>query len=240
MANSDGSDSVQLVQDGAVNVFPHWTSDSQHVIYQAELNGDNYRSVPISGGAPTTLMSSADDEWFDVGPDGRLLFLREDGTFHSFDPVANKDVTVARCPVGEHCLAPRWSPHQDALAYILTPSREHDPDARIWLEDLKGHTQQIFRGWAVWFARGFEGHIYVLEGKGDLNGIMWRVGWDGHGRARTVNIPLIHSYWNNIEIENQNYFDVSPDAHQVAFDAQRVVQANIGMIENVPRELGRR
>ena len=63
---------------------------------------------------------------------------------------------------------------------------------------------------------------------------MWRIGWNGQGRAQTVTIPLIHSYWNNIEIETQNYFDVSADARHVAFEAQRTVQANIGMIENIP------
>jgi hypothetical protein len=234
VANADGSNAIELVQDRAVNVFPRWTSDSQYLIYQAELDRDEYRYVPISGGAPTTLMStSATDEWFDVGPDDRLLFLRDDGTIHSFDTEAKKDVLLGRCPMGKQCFAPRWSPNEDSFAYIVKTSRAGDPDAGIWVDDKKGHTRQIFRGWAVWYARGFGRQMYVLEGKGDLNGILWRIGWDGQGRARTVTIPLIHSYWNNIEIETQNYFDVSPDARHVAFEAQRMLQANIGMIENL-------
>jgi Tol biopolymer transport system component len=76
-SNADGSDGVQLVRDNRINVFPLWNPDSQHVIYHAEApvtTGDEYRSAPLSGGAPETMLKSVSDRFFDVGADGRLLF----------------------------------------------------------------------------------------------------------------------------------------------------------------------
>ena len=75
---------------------------------------------------------------------------------------------------------------------------------------------------------------YLLEEKADLNGALWQVGWDGQELRRTgATIPLVYSYWILIELEAQAYFDISPDGKHLAFDSQGVLQANIGMIEDV-------
>ena len=100
--------------------------------------------------------------------------------------------------------------------------------------DFKNPRRQVFRGWVVWYTRGAKDQIYLLEGKPDLNGVLWQVGWNGQGLTRgTATIPLLHSYWPLIEREAQDYFDISPDGQHVAFDMQPVLQANIGMIESV-------
>ncbi|MGC2332102.1 MAG: hypothetical protein WA581_11650 [Candidatus Acidiferrales bacterium] len=73
-----------------------------------------------------------------------------------------------------------------------------------------------------------------MEGKPDLNGVLWRVGWNGQGLARTSTIVhMIDSYWLEPGQDPQDNLDVSPDGRHLAFDLQTVLGANIGMIENV-------
>ncbi|MGC2332103.1 MAG: protein kinase [Candidatus Acidiferrales bacterium] len=84
LSNADGSNPVQLVRDSRVDVFPHWTADSQRLIYLSYP--DEYRSVSISGGAPETVLKLGrlTDAYFDVGPDGRLLFRNSTGQVQIF------------------------------------------------------------------------------------------------------------------------------------------------------------
>ena len=85
-----------------------------------------------------------------------------------------------------------------------------------------------------WFAPGPNGKIYFLEGKPDLGGVLWRVGWDGQGLERTsAVIPMISSYWADPGRNSQDYFSISPDGQYVAFQWQPALQANIGMMANV-------
>jgi hypothetical protein len=46
-------------------------------------------------------------------------------------------------------------------------------------------------------------------------------------------VPLFHSYYVQPGQNDQNFFDVSPDGRQLALTTESVLQANIGMIENV-------
>jgi hypothetical protein len=102
------------------------------------------------------------------------------------------------------------------------------------VDDFKNPPRQIFRGWVTWYARGPRSDIYLLEGKPDLNCALWKVGWNGQGLTRTsATIPSIYSYWIELLRDSQNFFDVFPDGRHVAFNAQGVSQANIGMIENI-------
>jgi len=76
VANADGSNPVQLVQDGRINIFPQRILDNQHLSYLSRSQvapgpTDEYRSVAVSGGAP--------DRNFDVGLQGRLLFRSSGG-----------------------------------------------------------------------------------------------------------------------------------------------------------------
>jgi Tol biopolymer transport system component len=124
----------------------------------------------------------------------------------------------------------RWSPDGHSIAYIVNASREGDTDAGLWVDEVKSPPRQIFHGWVIWYAQAPHDEIYVLEGKPDLNGILWKVGWNGQGLTRaSTTIPLRYSNWTPLPDE---VFDVSPDGRHVAFETQEVQQANIGMIEN--------
>jgi Tol biopolymer transport system component len=239
VANADGSNPVQLVQDGRINIFPHWTPDNQHLIYLsrsqvAPAPTDEYRTVAVSGGAPQTILKNAMDRNFDVGPQGPLLFKSSRGEIRSFDPSNNKTQTLAPPPASEKWWLLRWSPDGHAAAYLVEPSQEDDPNAGLWVDDFKTASRQIFRGWVQGYARGPGNEIYFLEGKPDLNGVLWKVGWNGQGLTRTsATIRIVFSYWIQLVQDSQNFFAVSPDGRHVAFNAQGVLQANIGMIENV-------
>jgi hypothetical protein len=85
-------------------------------------------------------------------------------------------------------------------------------------------------------ARGPHDDLYFVQGKADLNGVLWKVNWDGQGLARTnTTLPLIHSYWVDPVQNSQDQFSISPDGRRVAFEIQTVLSANIGMIESAPQ-----
>jgi hypothetical protein len=82
-------------------------------------------------------------------------------------------------------------------------------------------------------AVGAGNEIYLLEGKPDLNGALWKVAWNGQGLVRIgAGIPMLYnpSYQRS---SAGNQFDVSPDGRHLAFQTQPVLEKNIGMIENV-------
>jgi hypothetical protein len=117
---------------------------------------------------------------------------------------------------------------------MVRASGENDPQAGLWVTDFKNEPRQIFRGWVVWYARGPNREIYLLEGKPDLNGVLWKVGWDGRGLASIpMPVPLAHSYYVQPGQNDTNFFDVSPDGRHLALTTESVLEANIGMIENV-------
>jgi eukaryotic-like serine/threonine-protein kinase len=130
---------------------------------------------------------------------------------------------------------PMWSPDERSIAYIVPAGREDDPSAGIWVDDFKSPPRQIFRGWADWsLARGPDDEIYFIKGSPDLNGTLWKIGWNGQGLVQTsVAIPMIDSYWAAPSRSPQDYFAISPDGRYAAFDMLSIDQANIGMIENL-------
>jgi serine/threonine protein kinase len=77
-----------------------------------------------------------------------------------------------------------------------------------------------------------EGPTFV-QGEPDLNGALWKVGWDGEGLARTsATIRILYNFnYNRTALTNQ--FDVSSDGHHLAFQTEQILEENIGMIENV-------
>jgi Tol biopolymer transport system component len=238
VANADGSDPVQLVQDGRINIFPRWAPDGEHLVYRCQAptrdpSTFEYRSVPISGGAPESVSRNAPDLNFDVGPGGRLLFKGSEGKIQSYDPSENKTQVLATPSANERWWLLRWLPEGHSIAYIVNPSQENQSRAGLWVDDFKSPPRQIFRGWVIWYARGPKDEVYLLEGKPDLNGVLWRVRWNGEGLTRTsTTIRLVYSYWILLSRNTQEYFDVSPDGRHIAYNAQGVLQANIGMIEN--------
>ncbi len=234
ISSDDGSNPVQLVRDSRVDTFPHWTPDGQRLIYLSYP--DEYRSVSVSGGAPETILKVKilADAYFDVGPDGRLLFRNLKDQVEIFDPRDNKTETydIPQASTGRESL--HWSPDGHSIAYVVAASRENDPAAGLWVDDFKNPPRQVFRGWVDSCARGSDGEMYFIEGKPDLSGVLWKVGWNGQGLERTAaTIPMIQDYMQDPARAPGDYFGVSPDGRHVAFMTQTVLGANIGMIQNV-------
>ena len=71
-----------------------------------------------------------------------------------------------------------------------------------------------------------------MEGKPDLNGVVWRVWADGRPPTRlpvTVNVS-----YNFRILQPILWFDAHPDGRRLVWSAHEVLEADIGMIENLP------
>ena len=66
-------------------------------------------STALVGSAPQTLPVKADQDLFDVGPDGRLLFGAPQGRYQAFNPANNQTQTLITLPAANKlcCLAGR-------------------------------------------------------------------------------------------------------------------------------------
>ena len=229
--DSDGSNPVPLVEDGRLNIFPRWAPDGQTVFYSRE---SEICSTAVTGSAPQTLPVKAHGGVLDVGPDGRVLFGASRGRYQVFNPANNQTQTLITLPGGQQTLLPRWSPDGRSIAYLVLPRQQNDPSAGLWVNDLKNPPRQIFRGWVAWYAWARSGDIYLLEGKPDLNGVLWRLASDGQRlRSTSANIRLNYDYWLRHLGQPFNFFDISPDGRRIAIGVQQVYEADIGMIEGL-------
>jgi len=236
VSDADGVNAFPLVHDDRSNVFPRWSSDSQHVIYwsQAILENGAIRIVPLSGGPPRTILKETSDIFFDAAPGGRLLFRNAKGQAEIFDPrndSAEIHTTAHPNDLGEPL---RWSPDGRSIAYVVHARNEGDPNAGLWVEDFKSPPRQVFRGWVESYAVARNDQIYVVEGKPDLNGIIWKVRWDDQGLTRlSPMLPMSHDYFVDPGLNPQDHLAISPDGRYLAVDHVAILTANIGMIENV-------
>jgi Tol biopolymer transport system component len=229
LANSDGSDPVPLVQDDLTNIFPRWTADSAYLVYAAFQDRNQYRRISISGGAPQTLLSNASDSFPDVGSDGQLLFGGPHGEVQTLS--SQKVQTLVTLPPDMNRIIFRWSPDHQFIACRVDATEEGDPREGVWVFDRNGPPRQIFRGWIAWYTWGPGNEIYAVQAKPDLQGVLWRVDRSGRDLTRIpVNIPLPFDYWYPLP---QTEFDISPDGRRLAFTVQQVLQANIGMLDNL-------
>ena len=110
------------------------------------------------------------------------------------------------------------------------PDREGDPEAGLWSTDFTNPPRQVMRGWVPWFERGPGNQLYALEGRGDLDAILWRVSLTDGRRERVGTLPLMNSYWIVIDLFPNFHFDVSPDGRRVVF-SMLSAQASVGMLE---------
>jgi len=231
--DSDGSNPVPLIEDGRVNIFPRWAPDGQTVFYtrMSHAAPSEICSTAVGGSAPRTLPVIADENALDVGPDGRVLFGAPQGRYQAFNPANNQTQTLVTLPAGQQTLLPRWSPDGRSIAYLVRPRQQNDPSAGLWVNDLKDAPRQLFRGWVAWYAWARPGHIDLLEGKPDLNGVLWQLDSEGHRLTSTsANFRLNYNYWL---LQPFNYFDASPDGRRLAVEVQQVYEADIGMIEGL-------
>jgi serine/threonine protein kinase/Tol biopolymer transport system component len=233
VSDADGSNAAPLVRDSRLNIFPMWTPDGKSIIYWSYGEGGlDFRLVPLAGGAPQTLPIKAPWLVRDVGRDGRVLLLGPKEKVEAFDLQTRKTQTLGALPAGEQGY-PCWSPDEHSVAYVLGPHKQDDPKAGLWVTDFKNPPRQVFRGWVIGVARGPGNELYLLEGKPDLNGILWKVNWNGQGLTRTR--------WTLPIINNNNYrptavgtaFIVSPDGRYLTFTPSQVLGENISMIQNV-------
>jgi Tol biopolymer transport system component len=235
IADTNGSGVAQLVRDSQINVFPRWSPDGSRLIFlsflSASLVGGEYRRVAISGGAPQTIMQAQFGE-VDVARDGRLLYSKDaEGDMEAFDPRDGKAHTLGNIKAAAF---PRWSADGNAVVYAILSQQENNPAAGIWITDFKTAPRQVFRGWVGDFAVDAQNEIFLLKGKADLNGELWKVKADGSGLSRIPGvIPLLYSP-NYFHSTAWNLMDISPDGHRVVFQSQQVLQENIGIIDNLP------
>jgi len=166
-----------------------------------------------------------------VGPDGRVLFGASQARYLAFNQANNQTQTLITLPGGQQTLLPRWSPDGRSISYLILPRQQNDPSPGLWVDDLKNPPRQLFRGWVVWYAWERSGNVYLLEGKPDLNGVLWRLDSDGRRLRNTpVNIRLNYNYWFR---QAFSFFDPSPDGRRIAISVQQVDEADIGMIEGL-------
>ncbi len=230
VSDADGQNAAPLVKDSQYNVFPSWTPDGKSIVYwSAGKNGNEDRIVPLTGGAPQTLTSMPFTPFPDVGRDGQVLDLVAlTHKVDEFDLRTRKVQKLGALQTGVNFA--KWSPDEHSVAYVVRPTKQDDPKAGLWVTDFKNPPRQIFHGWILWFARGPGNEIYLLEGKPNLEGVLWKVNWNGRGLTGTRwTLPLSPGLDKNLGTT----FDVSPDGHYMAFQTDQVLQENIGMIENV-------
>ncbi|MBV8114516.1 MAG: PD40 domain-containing protein [Silvibacterium sp.] len=232
LANSDGSDPVPLVQTRVPSIFPRWTPDSAYLVYATSSSFPGpieYRRISISGGAPETLLGNVSDSFPDIGSDGQLLFEGPHGQVQIWS--SQKVQTLVTLPSDMNSFLFRWSPDHQSIAYMVNPMQEGDPRTGLWVFDRHGPPSQVFRGWITWYAWAPGNELYFIQAKPDLEGVLWKVDRSGRGLTRVpVNISLPFDYWYAVPMTQ---FDISPDGRHLAFTFQQVLQANIGMLENI-------
>ncbi len=239
VSDADGSNAIQLVRDDRVNVFPSWTSDSQHLVYWSQgktISGYDaeIRIVPLSGGAPQTITEELSDLFVDVAPDGRLLFRNAKNQVEIYDPRNHRSEIHSITYPSDGSKPVRWSPDGRSITYVVHARTEGDPAAGLWVEDFKNPPRQIFRGWVDTYAVGPNDEIYVVQGESDLNGAIWKVRWDGQGLTRlSAMLPMAHDYYVDPVLNPQDYLAASPDGRYLAAGHLAILAANIGMIQNV-------
>jgi Tol biopolymer transport system component len=234
LADSDGANPVPLVRDERINLDPRWAPEGDSLVYASSsspvsIANVEFRRISVSGGAPQTVMTGAIESGIDVGPGGQLLFLGSDGKVKT--STAGKIQTVFALPAGRTAYEFRWSPDHRSISYMVFQTREDDPQAGLWLFDGQGPPRQVFHGWVAAYAPGPGSQIYVLQGKADLKGVLWKLDWSGHGLTQVpLSLPVQFEYWFDSPF---TFFDISPDGRHVAFMTQEVLQANIGMLDDI-------
>jgi len=234
-SNADGSNPTPLVVDDRENVFPEWSPDGRVVYFNSiahtiakEAQAFEYRRIGLEGGSPEVLLTHQSD-YFDLGPSGRLVFATSAGGIATYDPTSKKLRTLPPLPAGQTATQVQLSPDGGAIAYVVTAKSENDPQAGLWVDDFKSPARQVFRGWVVACARAPHNEIYLLAGQPDLNGVLWKVGWNGQGLGKLdATLPLLWDYWQPVPTGD---FDVSPDGRHLTFSVDDGERANLGMIE---------
>jgi hypothetical protein len=228
-----GSNATQLVEDGRTNIYPRWSPDGQQLYYYSRAPGSmesaaDLRRVALAGGAPQVLPIRT---WFpfwgwgDIGRDGRLIYRTSETAGELFDPRTNR-----REPVADLLGDPMWSGDGRSFAYgVRAGGASNAPTPGLWISEL-GKSRQLFEGWVVWFTWAATGDLFVIEGRPDLKGILWRIAPTGQRGMVMKEIPFFR---RPIDINWVARFDVHPDGRRIVIEGLESYEADIGMIDNV-------
>ncbi len=240
LMDADGSNPHQLVDDDRINGFPRWSPDGRSLYFVSRPGGRGarrlwakreIRRIAVSGGLPEALpIETSEPAFGDVSRDGRLVFRSPNGEVQIFDPSTNRTETLP----GVRGNILRWSPDGRHLAYLVAPREEDDSEAGLWIRNLDGPPRQLFRGWLIWYAWVNSGELLVVEGKPELQGVLWRVRSAGSPpiRALAAPVPLYYYYWASPGPAIR-WFDVHPDGRRIIGSFLETREADIGIIENL-------
>jgi len=186
--------------------------------------------VPLTG-APVELLGLATTAPLsNVAPDGRVLLMDREGRAGWAEPGTKRVEWVdSACRRFPPLSGARGG---SAFACASRMAEKGEAEAGLWVYPPGGSARQVFRGWVAGFAWVNTEELIVVEGKPDLNGVVWRVWADGRPPARlpvTVNVA-----YNFRILQPILWFDAHPDGRRLVWSAHEVLEADIGMIENLP------
>jgi len=130
-----------------------------------------------------------------------------------------------------------WSLDGQHFASIHGARQADDSEAGVWVYDSHGGSpRQVFCGWVTSYAWTGADEMFVLGGKPNLDGIVWRVRLDGSPPVRTrtvlrLNLALTDASSNPTAAYST--FDVHPGRRRIVTEAFRFQESDISMIENI-------
>lgn len=145
IANSDGTNIVQLTDnDRGNNYLPAWSPDSQSIVYISQ-NGDDtataelYR-IDIDGGSEVRLTDNGAWEYgASYSPDGsQIVFGSERGGQWQIYTMNADGSQQKPLPTSAHGNAPDWSP--DGTMFVFISDRDGDDD--VWIMNIDGSGQR--------------------------------------------------------------------------------------------------
>ncbi len=240
MMDADGSNPVKLIEDRYVNVFPRWTSDGQSLVFTSRRRGVQAsriaRKLNLSGTVPEEYpVELIETGGVDVRPDGCVVFRNRNGQVQVYDPASKKSEMLDA--VRGSIL--HWSRDGQHIASIHPARQADDPEAGVWVYDSHGGSpRQVFHGWVTSYAWTGADELFLLEGKPNLDGVVWRVHLDGSSpvHTRTV-LPLTFALTTDVSSNpaaaSYSKFDVDPHRQRIVTEAFRFQESDISMIENI-------
>ncbi len=220
----DGSDVLQLTDDGSDDVTPHWSPDRQQVLFASDRDGDyDLYVMNLDGTGLVQITATQENEFYPRwSPNGeQIVFVSDlDGNqeIQVIDSDGSNGMFLTDHPDGD--TFPQWSP--DGLQVLFASDRGGDLDLYVINSDGSGLTQltnhpdrDSFPQWSpdasqIAFASNRDGNLEI-----------YTMSSDGTAIARLT------------EHENSDFLPYwSPDGQQLAFSSNRDGHHDIYMIDS--------
>ncbi len=122
VADSDGSNAIQLTSMGSVVGLPRWSPDGERIVFYSHLEGQlDVYEIPAAGGKPRNLTSHpASDLWASFSRDGKSIYFNSNrmGERQIWKmPASGGDAVQLTQDAG---VRPRESPDGTYLYYVQT------------------------------------------------------------------------------------------------------------------------